>query len=208
MDKFVFKSELWVAQNTGVKVNTLDGFRRAISEVDEDTLYYHFYRSIFEFHFLIPTYSNDFAFWFSDNGLPILAEKMSIIDPLVYTSLGDVRAELSRVLQEAGEDRRRFKTPFYFQRAIRDVVELGMEADSVSSFIEMFESIGVYCLFYHLVTARLRLGESTNDFSQWLRAAGREETAKEIESLNPWMFSLYDMKAFILDVLKRKRNVD
>jgi len=202
MKKFIFRSELWVTQFTGIRVDTLHDFQRAILDVDDDTLYYHLFRNMFDYHFLIPTYSNSFAYWFSENGLFILAERFSIIDPLVYTSLDDVRREIIGILADAGEERRRFKTPFYFRRAVRDVVELGMEARDIGSFVAGFESSGIYSLFYHLVTARLRLGEPTNDYSKWLRTVGQEKIAGRIEALNPWMFNFYDIKRFILDIIR------
>ncbi len=201
MEKFEFKSEIWVPEYTGIAVDTLDGFRNAIATVDEDTLYYHLFRNIFDYHFLIPTYSNSFAYWFSNNGLYIMAEKFSIIDPLVYTSIADIRAEMNGICREAGRDRRKFKEPFYFIRTVRHIVELGIEADDLKSFIEGFESIGIYSLFYHLITARLRLGESTNDFSKWFRTISREDIAEKIERLNMWMFNLYEVKTFITDIL-------
>ncbi len=201
MEKFVFKSELWVPQYTGVVVDTLDGFREAIATVDEDTIYYHLYRNMLKYHFLNPSYSNSFADWLSNNGLFIMAEKFSIIDPLIYTSIKDVRAEMNRICIEAGEDRRKFKAPLYFTRTIRHVVDLGIEAVDLNTFIEGFESIGIYSLFYHLVTARLRLGETTNDFSRWLKTIDQPEIALKIEQRNPWMFNFYDMKGFILDII-------
>jgi hypothetical protein len=208
MDKFEFKSELWVPQYTGIVVSTLDEFRNTIAVVDEDTLYYHLFRNIFEYHFLIPTYSNSFAYWLSNNGLFILAEKFSIIDPLVYTSISDVRSEMNRICFEAGEDRRKFKEPFYFIRAIRQVVELGIKADNLQSFIEGFESIGIYSLFYHLITARWRLKESTNDFSYWFRTISRPDISEKIDKLNIWMFNLYEIKKFMLDILTEAMSTE
>jgi len=202
MKRFIFRSELWVTQYTGIRVDTLSDFRRAIADADDDTLYYHLFRNMFEYHFLIPTYSNSFAYWFSESGRYILAERFSIIDPLAYTSLNDVRREILEILDNAGEERRRFKTPFYFRRAVRDVVELGMEARGLKSFIKCFESSGIYSLFYHLVSARLRLGAPTNDYSEWLRTAGQDGIASQIEALNPWMFDFYEIKRFILNILK------
>ena len=143
MDKFIFKSELWVPQSTGVVVDTLEGFRKAIATLDEDTLYYHLYRNTFEYHFLIPTYSNSFAYWFSDNGQFILAEKFPLSIPWSLHPLADVRAEMSRICLEAGEDRRRFMQPLYFVRTIRQVVDLGIEAVDLNSFITGFKSIGI-----------------------------------------------------------------
>ena len=201
MEQFEFKSEIWVPQYTGISAISLDEFREAIKVADDDTIYYHLFRNIFDYHFLIPTYSNSFAYWFSNNGMYILAEKFSIIDALVYTSLADVRAEMDRICFEAGEDRRRFKEPFYFIRTIRQVVSLGIHASDLDSFIKGFESIGIYSLFYHLVTARLRLGESSNDFSSWFRVIAHNDLADKLEKLNLWMFNLYEVKRFILDLL-------
>lgn len=201
MNRFEFKSELWVPQYTGITAITLDEFRKAVETVDDDTIYYHLFRNIFDYHFLIPTYSNSFAYWFSSNGVYILAEKFSIIDPLVYTGIAQIREEMNRICFEAGGDRRKLKEPFYFMRSIRYVVELGIHAVDLESFIEGFQSIGTHSLFYHLVTARWRIGSTTNDFSEWFRMIGRDDIADRIEKLNIWMFNLYELKRFMLDIL-------
>jgi hypothetical protein len=202
MSAFIFKSELWTAQYTGIKVNTVAAFIRALKEVDDDTIYYHLYRNMFEYHFLPTDYGNSFAYWFAENGFPVLAEKFSAIDLMECVCIADIREEMLRILQEDVNGFERICKPFYFIRAVRKIVDTGVVAKNLEEFREGIKKVGIHSLFYHLVTSRLVHGEAVNDFSRWLRTLGEEEKANSIDRIDLMAHSLYDVRDMILGILE------
>lgn len=202
MSVFAFKSELWTSQYTGIKANTLASFTKALKEVDDDTIYYHLYRNLFEYHFLPTDYGNSFAYWLAENGFPVLAEKFSAIDLMECVRIGDVRARMLDILEEETDAFEKICKPFYFIRAVRRAIDLGIKAESLEEFREGIRKVGIHSLFYHMVTSRLVHGEPTNDFSRWLRKIGEEEKASRIDSLDLMAYSLYDIREILLEILE------
>ncbi|HIC97156.1 MAG TPA: hypothetical protein EYP11_01990 [Aquificaceae bacterium] len=203
MPEFIFKTELWTAAYTGIKANTLATFTKALREVDDDTIYYHLYRNMFEYHFLPTDFGNSFAYWLAENGFPALAEKFSSIDLMECVCIKDVRSEMLKILESYGGDGGRVCKPFYFIRAVRKVLDVGVRAGSVEELAAGIGKVSINSLFYHLITSRLVHGEPTNDFSRWLRSVGEEEKAKAIDGLELMAHSLYDIREMILDILER-----
>ncbi len=201
MAEFLFRAELWTAQYTGIKVNTLASFTRALREVDEDTIYYHLYRNMFEYHFLPTDYGNSFAYWLAENGFPVLAEKFSALDLLECVCIEDMREKMLDILHSEIGGVEKICKPFYFIRAVRRTVDLGIKAKDIKEFREGVEKVGVRSLFYHLVTSRLYHGEPVNDFSRWLTEIGEKEKAEKIEKIDLMASSLYEVREKILDIL-------
>ncbi len=201
MTQFAFRSELWTAQYTGIKANTLASFARALKEVDDDTIYYHLYRNLFEYHFLPTDYGNSFAYWLAENGFPVLAEKFSALDLLECVCIADMRERMLDILRSDIDGIEKICKPFYFIRAVRRTIDLGIRARNLEEFREGIGKVGIHSLFYHLVTSRLYHGEPTNDFSRWLREIGEEEKAEEIDRLDLMAYSLYEVRNRILKIL-------
>ncbi len=201
MQAFVFKSELWTAQYTGVVAHTLSEFAHAIATCDEDTIYYHLYRNMFEYHFLPTDYGNSFAYWLAENGYPVLAEKFFAIDLMECTSIDQVRSSMLTSLEGEEEDSRECK-PFHFIRAVRVVIETGYVAEDLKSLREGIKKAGVHTLFYHLVTSKLKHGNPVNDFSSWLSSIGEEERAKKIQTLDLIAYDLYTIREKIVEILE------
>jgi len=202
MSEFRFRSELWTAQYTGIKANTLASFTRALKEADDDTIYYHLYRNLFEYHFLPTEYGNSFAYWLAENGFPVLAEKFSAIDLIECVCLDDIRREMLDILHTEMEGFERICKPFYFIRAMRKVVDLDISARNVKELEDGVRKVGIHSLFYHLITSRLRHGEPINDFSKWLRELGEEEKAERIDRIDLMAYSLYEVRDRIVEILE------
>ncbi len=202
MSEFVFKSELWTAQYTGIKANTLASFARAIEEVDDDTIYYHLYRNLFEYHFMPTEYGNSFAYWLAENGYPVLAEKFSSVDLMECVCLDDIRKEMVQILRETAEVSDKLCKPFHFIRAVRKTIDVGLKARNIQEFKEAVQTVGIHSLFYHLVTSRLVRCHSSNDFAIWLEEVGEERKAKQINSLDLMVMSLHEARRIILDILE------
>ncbi|RLJ70268.1 hypothetical protein BCF55_0534 [Hydrogenivirga caldilitoris] len=202
MAPFIFKSELWTAQYTGVKVNTLAAFMRVLQEIDEDSIYYHLYRNLFEYHLLPTDYGNSFAYWLAENGFPVLAEKFSAIDLMECVCIEDIREEMLNILHSEPNGFERLCKPFYFIRAVRKVVDTGVTANNLEEFKKGLSRVGVHSLFYHLVTSRLVNREPVNDFSKWLRSIGEESLAVKIDKIDLMAHSLYEVREMIITNLE------
>ncbi len=202
MTEFVFKSELWTAQYTGIKANTLASFARALREVDDDTIYYHLYRNLFEYHFMPTEYGNSFAYWLAENGYPILAEKFSSLDLMGCTCIPDARDILLNILEEEAEISDKICKPFHFIRAVRKTLITGFIARDIKEFKECIENISISSLFYHLVTSKLNKYHTSNDFSVWLEELGDKRKAELINRLDLMVMSLHEARRYILDILE------
>jgi hypothetical protein len=202
MPEFKFRSELWTAQYTGVKVSTLGAFLKALKEVDDDTVYYHLYRNMFEYHLLPTDYWNSFSYWFAENGFPVLAEKFSALDLIGCVCLSDIREEMVRILEREGHSFDKICKPFYFIRAVRRRVDLGVRARDLEEFKEGIRRVGIHSLFYHLVTSRLVYCSPMNDFARWLAEIGEERKAEEVNRIDLLSHSLYRIRERILEILE------
>jgi hypothetical protein len=49
--------------------------------------------------------------------------------------------------------------------------------------------------------AKLRLEKGDNDFSIWLRSAGKEEEAEQISRLDPYTFTLEGLRERLLKIV-------
>ncbi len=202
MPEFRFKSELWTAQYTGIKAITLGTFLKALKEVDDDTIYYHLYRNMFEYHFLPTDYWNSFSYWFAENGYPVLAEKFSALDLLECVCISDIRDEMVRILEREGHSFDKICKPFYFIRAVRKVVDLGLVARDLKELREGIERVGIHSLFYHIVTSRLVHCSPLNDFSRWLTEIGEVKKAEEVNRIDLMSVSLYQLKDRLINILE------
>ncbi len=155
---------------------------------------------MFEYHFLPTDYGNSFAYWLSENGYPVLAERFSAIDLMDCTSIEQVRQSMLRILD--GEEGTHECKPFYFIRSVRAVIDTGYVAEDLDGFREGVKKAGVHTLFYHLVTSRLRRGKPMNDFSDWLISIGEEERAKKIQTLDLIAYDLYTVREKIGEILR------
>ncbi len=202
MPEFRFRSELWTAQYTGIKASTLGTFLKALREVDDDTIYYHLYRNLIEYHFLPTDYWNSFSYWFAENGFPVLAEKFLALDLMECVCIPDIREEMVRIVEREGHSFDKLCKPFYFIRAVRRIVDLGEVARDIKELKEGVRKVGVHSLFYHLVTSRLVHRSPINDFSRWLLEVGEERKAEEINMLDLMSTDLYQVKEKLIEILE------
>jgi hypothetical protein len=76
----------------------------------------------------------------------------------------------------------------------------GIVADGVADFFRKLPKVSNVSLFFHFFEARLRLGRPTNDFSSWLANCGEPELARAIDSLDPYITTLDELKQQIIRI--------
>jgi hypothetical protein len=222
---FIFKTELWIPQYTGIKVTSIKEFIEALKVIDKFSIFYHMYINIFNYHNLPVYYTNSFAHWFYKNNYLLLAEKISIIDPMDYYDLEELRKDLVAVLEknykefyDLEELKKHFievlekkskenflkktQVPFYFIKADRCILEYGEKATNLEEFIEGIKKSSINSLFYHLVTSRIENRTLLNDYSAWLFNIGEAKKAELISKLDLYTMNLYEIKKEIIKILE------
>jgi hypothetical protein len=78
-------------------------------------------------------------------------------------------------------------------------------AQDLRDFYQIFGSVGIRSIHYHLVEARLRLGIHTNDFSHWIRTSlNKERLAKRIEDIDIYLHTLEEVRRIILEDIQEE----
>jgi hypothetical protein len=203
---FIFKSELWIPRYTGIRVYSVNEFINALKVIDKFSIFYHMYINIFNYHNLPTFYTNSISYWFFKNGYLLLAEKLSIIDPLDYFDLEGLRIALINTLEENYDKNwnRKEKYPFYFITAEREIIECERVAHNLDEFIEGIKKSSINSLFYHLITSRIENKTIINDYSAWLYSIGEVKKAEKINKLDPYIMTLYEIKEEIIKILEEK----
>jgi|GEM_PF-514708 len=204
---FIFKSELWIPRYTGIMVYSVREFIETLKIIDKFSIFYHMYINIFNYHNLPTFYTNSISFWFYKNGYLLLAEKISIIDPLDYYDLDDLRNALVQTLEKNYDkdlDKKEKLTPFYFIKAEREIIDCERIANTLDQFIEGIKKSSINSLFYHLITSRIENKTLVNDYSSWLLSIGEAKKAEKINKLDLYIMNLYEVKKEIIKILENE----
>lgn len=203
---FTFKAEFWIPKSTGIKVLSLKDFIETLKIIDKFSIFYHMYVNIFNYHNLPTFYNNSFSYWLYKNNYLILAEKLSIIDPIEYFDLEELRWSLVKILEENYEKclDRNIIEPFFFITVDREIIEYKNPAYSLEEFIKKFKKSSINSLFYHLVTSRIENKTLINDYSSWLISIGESKKAELINKLDIYSMNLYEIKKEITKILESK----
>jgi len=204
---FIFKSELWIPRYTGIRVYTVREFIETLKIIDKFSIFYHMYINIFNYHNLPTFYTNSISFWFYKNGHLLLAEKISIIDPLDYYDLDDLRNALVQTLEKNYNkdlDKKEKLTPFYFIKAEREIIDCERIANTLDQFVEGIKKSSINSLFYHLITSRIENKTLVNDYSSWLLSIGEAKKAEKINKLDLYIMNLYEVKKEIIKILENE----
>ncbi|MEK7787347.1 MAG: DUF5752 family protein [Chloroflexota bacterium] len=148
--------------------------RERIAVCGENVLFHHFCETTLRGTFDNPDYRNDFAVWsklyLGDRGD---AERLGILDPYAFPSLGELRAATLEVIDERlGESTMilwaRPGDEFFFMEAMTVVFDTGIR---ISHPRELAASIGAMTggsVYFHFLEARRRPPFGKDDFTAWL----------------------------------------
>jgi hypothetical protein len=208
---FIFYTQQQLISLTGRRARNLSQLLEHLRSVTGACIFYHTHYRYLTQHFVEPTFYNEFAGWVSTALQERrLAERIGAIDLLSASSLREIReriiAEIERHFTEnAGVQR---DCPpgdeFQFCAARSFIVPNGVVAESVPEFFEKLQYVSNACLHFHFFEARLRLDRPTNDFSVWLHQRGEARLARAIDSLNPYVVSLDELKSQIRRIGRRQ----
>jgi len=210
--RFHFYTERRLVVLTGLRARSLPELLAIVQDVPGSSIFYHTHQLFLSHHFEKPVVYNEFAIWLSEAlQEEMLAEKISAIDLRTFTSIRQLRNVLVALLQshlEAATDVRSCLPgdEFYFCRSKSFIMPTGIVADDVPDFFAKLPEITNVSLYFHFLEARLRLERETNDFSRWLESCGRSELAQAINSLDPYIQTLDELKDEILKLGRTHRQ--
>lgn len=199
----------------GEKARHLKEFVEKLKKMDDNVIFFHVHNAYREYHFAPGKYTNDFAYWIGEAlGESTLAEKVANIEVGDFTNLTELRDKIVVVVEQflhsAVEIRRAAPgKEFYFCRNVSFVMPTKYEVNSLDEFCEAIKKVGMRSLYYHFFEARLRLGHKTNDFSEWISSdlVGYDDLAARIERLNPYLYTLDELRDKIIDLVEEKTKL-
>ncbi len=204
---FIFYTERRLVVLTGRRAKNLPDLVKILREITGASIFYHTHHQYLSHHFEKPVFYNEFALWASQAlQEERLAEKLAAIDLLAFTAIRQLReaiiATIENYLDENGGKSRECPPgdEFHFCKSKSFIMPTGIVAHNVPDFFAKLPQVTNVSLYFHFFEARLRLERQTNDFSQWLFDCGEEKLAKAINSLDPYVISLDELKDQIIQL--------
>jgi Family of unknown function (DUF5752) len=214
-DPFVFKKVLYLVEVTGRRASTLDELLRALSVVPVESVGFHMHREFLAYKFAPIEYPNDFAYWTAKVlGDEILGEKLASLRVFKHRSLDGLRQELQRLVAEhlldSPESSRHaapFDREFHFLQARSIVMDCNRSAASLEELVGALAEVESSSLYFHLFETRFGGGRGRdNDFAEWIRSSlGEEELAARVANVDPYMFSLEQVRRTLLKIFLEGR---
>ncbi len=204
---FEFKQCVIIIKSTGKKARNLRELRDALAIVSSGSIFHHTYQYLLKGHIL--EYTNDFSQW-AGAGLEesALAERLSNIDPYVFSSIDTLRAELLGAIDDylKGFPEPRDAMPgdeFFFNETITLVFRAGVRVRNLAEFLMAIKYVDASSLYYHFFDARRRYEGKSNDFSQWFEEElGKKDLAEKLRFIDPFMHSLEGIRERIAAIVE------
>jgi len=197
---------------TGEKAYNLRELKdRLMRLTDKEIMYYHFWDVLLRPHYVDPEYQNDFAAWaYHQLHDKRLAERLSIINPVNYQYMSDLRMNIIEAIEERmDEDDFTYMTdvahPFFFLRSQLVVIDTRTRINTPEDLAEEIAGFSQNSIFYHFIDSRRRTRSGDNDFTVWLKAWGDAygELAEQIARIDPYFTSLAELQAQLTNVIRQ-----
>lgn len=195
---------------TGLKARNLTELLYHLRNVSGSSIFYHTHHQFLSHHFEKPVFHNEFANW-AGHALQYerLSEQLTAVDLLALTSVRQIRdviaEEIETFIRDSSEPLRNCLpgNEFHFCESMSFVMSTGVVAEDVADFFAKLAQVSTVSLFFHFFQARLRLGQPTNDFSEWLRYRGEKQVASAIDRLDPYVMTLDELRDEMIACGKR-----
>src|SRR4030042_6731152 len=212
-EPFRLFTRLHLSELTGLKASTLSGLLELIRTVSGACIYHHTHRFLQQHQYLSPEPPNDFAYWVSNVlGEAELGEKLASVDIIQYSSVRSLREKIILVIEEYLRKNptveKRFVNPgaeFHFIKSISFVFPTNHVATNLKELADILKQITIDSIYFHVFEARLRLEKGNNDLSLWIeKTVGDKELADKISQLDPYTFTLEDLRKKIINLIERR----
>ncbi|MCK9223852.1 MAG: DUF5752 family protein [Candidatus Muirbacterium halophilum] len=197
-----------VAIATGKKAHNLRELKDIIQNIDQGSIYYHFWGMLLKPRFMDSEYNNEFALWVKSSlHDSILAERLSVVDPTDFGLLDELRNELVDTIQERLDEDEwinfvRPQNKFHFKKSHIVVFDTNIALKDPSKFSEVIKEMSTSSIFYHFIDARRRTKDNVDDFRQWLMGLDGKYNpiCDKISSLDPYFVSLNTLKEQLVNI--------
>lgn len=209
MREFIIQDCTLLAKTSGVPpAINLRELRQRLATCRQDVLYHHFCETPLVPSFDNPDSRNDLAVWaLLQLGDRVLAERLGIINPYIYTDLEKLRELVLDILDE-----RISEVPFvpscqhggelFFTEAITVVFDTG---GRISLPEELPAAIGAMTngsIYYHFLEARRREPVGCDDFSAWLSCfPDQEDWCKALHDVDFAFYTLSELRTALVKLL-------
>jgi len=172
---FELKDCALVSLATGRRAQSLGELRDNLAAVEPESLYHHFWGDMLRPRFDEPEFKNDFAAW-ARHALHdyVLSERLALVDPTLFESLEELRAEVVEICEErlhevdravwAPRDQR-----FHFLTSTLVVFDTGERLEDPAELAAVVPRLPRGSIYYHFIDARRRHPDGVDDFRAWLR---------------------------------------
>jgi len=141
-----------------------------------------------------------------------LGERLASIDTIQYSTIRSLREKIVQTIQDYLQNkpsaRQKFadsEEEFHFMKSVSFVIPTHFEARDLKEFVDILDKITVDSIYFHIFEGRLRLEKGQNDFSHWMESSlGENRLADEISKLDPYTYSMEDLRKKIIKIIKRK----
>jgi hypothetical protein len=212
-EPFQFYGRLHLSELTGLRATNLQELLEQIQTVPGSCIYHHTHRFLQQHQYLSPEPPNDFAFWVSGTlGDNELGERLASIDTIQFTTIRSLRDKIAGTIEQHLKNwpssRQRFADDaqaFHFVKSRSFIFPTNYIVHDLHEFADAIENVSVSSIYFHIFESRLRLEKETNDFSAWIENSfGDSELAKKISTLDPYTYTMEDLRKTIRRIIGRK----
>ncbi|RJP28262.1 MAG: hypothetical protein C4533_06080 [Candidatus Omnitrophota bacterium] len=198
---------------TGFRASTLTQLLNLIKEVPGSSIYHHTHRFLQQHQQFSPEPPNDFSYWAVEIlGEDDLGERLASVDTIQYPTIRSLREKIIETIENYLEEdptaKLRFAhkgEEFHFAKSVSFVFPTNYIAANLKEFAEILKKITIDSIYFHIFEARLRLEKKANDFSYWIDTSlGDKELADGISRLDPYTYTLEDLRRKIVAMVERK----
>jgi hypothetical protein len=148
--------------------------RERIAACGDNVLFHHYCETTLRASFDNPDYRNDFAVWSKLYlGDRVLAERLGIIDPYTFSSIGELRSATLEVIDERLSEMTmipwaRPGDEFFFLEATTVMFPAGIRILHPAEFAGAIAKMTNGSVYFHFLEARRRPPLGMDDFTAWL----------------------------------------
>lgn len=202
-EPFYIKDCALVALATGKRARMLQEFRSELTDVDESSIYHHYWGGLMLARFEEREFNNDFAAWIR-HGIhdAILAERLAALDPTDFPDLESLRHEIIELIDMRLDEYEgllwmRATRQFEFIRSQIIVFDTELCLKQPRDLASEITKLSTSSIFYHFIDARRRTEHRCDDFSDWLAAFGDEYAilCEQLAGIDPYFGSLNELRA-------------
>jgi len=207
-DPFRFVDYEGLVVASGALARNLREFLEVIGRAPGEVIHHHLFRAVLAHRYGTWDHTNDFSAWAATAlGDPVLAEKLSSLDPFRRGDVEDARAAIMDIVEDHLETvatvpwaRPGFE--FHFASGRYFPLPGEREAWTLEELRAGIAEIPLSSLYFHFYEARLRGEDDEDDFSRWLEdELGRVDLAERLHRIDFYLFSLEELRQRVVAIL-------